>query len=160
MSDDKVYEDRKIGSYSLSLAVNFCLISCILLISCSRTENESGDGIFKSIGLNNEGRQTQTLQSMFGKKWELVCIQTPYLRKGSFEKNANRKISEYDELSDTSNALWFFGENNIKIVVINRINQADYFPLKGPPCINADKGVLVVETNNGARRFYLSNEKE
>lgn len=128
--------------------------------SCARYENDKDALVAEITSVKARGRKRINLYQRFGKDWDVVCIQTPYMSQSRFEEITKTKVTGYEELSDDSyNILWFINKNDEIAVKIHRINHADYFPLNGPPCVNPKYGALIVVAQDDIRKFFLFDNR-
>ncbi len=143
----------------IRLAVDFFfLVLIVLTLGCSsRDANMERNLTEKLVEFKRSNLEELDLRTVFGDKWEKVCLQGPYEDQAHFEKRVGRKVNGF-ESSGTGSVymFWiFYRDGTSRWARVPRMEVMGPHPNKGTPCTGLDNPYLYATVSEGTKKYYF-----
>lgn len=155
-------QHHSVGANKVVFFVLFVLVilPCIYFYSCDIVD-EGEVALLRELESYRGGSEVYLdLESIFGGRWDYMCVQTAYIPKKYFEKLVGRKVDNVVEMSEEYMAIWLFSKDGSHAFKVHRFKQGDHLFSKGPPCIGIRSGLFVICSNDGKTKYYFWSKEE
>lgn len=137
---------------------SLALVLLVTLQGCLNNR-DSPEQIFKEHLAQHKSDHVLSIDLLmiFGDQWEKVCLQSPYMHRGDFERISGKNVPDFRAILDDRYVFWVLYRNGLAIPIeIERINVMDYVEI-GTKCTSFQNPYLYFKIVGGEKRYFLND---